>query len=132
MAIWCKFTDPSDIITVLASATRLQAKYNHAPKLDLRAKRKQISSLLDDLTRDAKISFIKERSNREELLTEVVHSLVSWLNDIWSVVYEYKAHFAAGHGCLLFVADALARLSESSTLGGYVLQCLRLSRIDNK
>ncbi|KAF8954252.1 hypothetical protein BDZ97DRAFT_492351 [Flammula alnicola] len=103
---------------VLAAATRLQRKFNDAPKLDLRSKRKEITSLLDELTRDAKISFIKERSNRDELLSEVVHSLVSWLNDIWSIVYEYNVNFLLAHTCLLFVADALAQLSESSSLGG--------------
>lgn len=63
---------------------------------------------------------IKERSNRDELLSEIVHSLVSWLNDIWSVVYEYNAHFFIAHTCLLFTADALSQLSESATLGGCV------------
>ncbi|KAF9530956.1 hypothetical protein CPB83DRAFT_892227 [Crepidotus variabilis] len=103
---------------VITAATRLQTKYEKAPQLDLRSKRKQIGDLLDELARDAKTSMIKERSNRDELLSEIVHSLVSWLNDIWSVVYEHNAHFLTAHTCLLFTADALAQLSESSTLGG--------------
>ncbi|KAJ3513372.1 hypothetical protein NLJ89_g2993 [Agrocybe chaxingu] len=100
------------------AAARLQTKYKKAPKLDLRRKRKQINDLLDDLARDAKVSFIKERSNREELLSEIVDSLVSWLNDIWISVYEYNINFLVAHSCLLFVADALAQLADSSTLGG--------------
>ncbi|CAA7269169.1 unnamed protein product [Cyclocybe aegerita] len=103
---------------VISAATRLQTRYKNAPKLDLRGKRKQINDLLDDLGRDAKVSFIKERSNREELLSELVDSLVSWLNDIWISVYEYNVNFLVAHSCLLFVADALAQLADSSTLGG--------------
>ncbi|KDR74299.1 hypothetical protein GALMADRAFT_250097 [Galerina marginata CBS 339.88] len=103
---------------VLSAATRLQKKYKEIPTLDLKAKRKQITALLEELARDAKVSFVKERSNRDELLSEILHSLVSWLNRIWSVVYEYNVNFLVAHSCLVFVADALIRLSESSTLGG--------------
>lgn len=108
---------------VLAAATRLQKKYTEVPKLDLRVKRKQITHLLNELTRDAKMSFIKERSNRDELLAEIIHSLVSWLNDIWSVVYENHVNFLLAHMCLLFVADALVQLAEVSILGQYVVYC---------
>jgi hypothetical protein len=103
---------------IMLAAMRLQRKYNGAPKLDIRAKKKQIHKLLNELARDAKISFIKERSNREELLTEIVHSLMNWLNDIWSIVYEHNVNFALAHTCLLFTSDALVQLAETSTLGG--------------
>ncbi|KAF8905778.1 hypothetical protein CPB84DRAFT_1844777 [Gymnopilus junonius] len=103
---------------VLTAATRLQKKHNDAPKLDLRAKRKQISALFDELARDAKVAFIKERSNRDELLAEVLHSLTSWLNDIWLTVYEYNVNFLLAHSCLVFIADALTQLSENSSFGG--------------
>lgn len=106
--------------TVLSAATRLQRKYQEAPTLDLRAKKRQINGLLDQVIRDAKISFIKERSNREELLSEIIHSLTGWLNDIWTVVYVHCVNFDIAHQCLVFVADALAQLSETSSLGGYV------------
>ncbi|KIM42733.1 hypothetical protein M413DRAFT_444401 [Hebeloma cylindrosporum] len=102
---------------IIAAATRLQKKYAEVPKLDLRVKREQITHLLNELTRDAKMSFIKERSNRDELLAEIIHSLVSWLNDIWKVVYENHVNFLLAHTCLLFVADALAQLAEVSILG---------------
>jgi len=81
-------------------------------------KRIQISSLFDELLRDSKTSFIKERSNRDELLAEVVHSLTNWLNDIWSVVYEHNINYIAAHTCLLFVADVLTQLSDNSSIGG--------------
>ncbi|KAH9483193.1 hypothetical protein JR316_0005297 [Psilocybe cubensis] len=103
---------------VLLAATRLQRKYQEAPILDLRMKKRQINGLLDQLIRDAKISFIKERSNREELLSEIIHTLTGWLSDIWTVVYEHNVNFDIAHQCLVFVAEALAQLSESSSLGG--------------
>jgi hypothetical protein len=77
--------------------------------------------LLGELTRDAKSSFIKERSNREELLSEIVHSLVGWLNPIWATVYEHRINFLHAHKCLLFVAGALSQLADNSSLGGYVI-----------
>lgn len=109
--------------SVLSAATRLQRKYQEAPTLDLRAKKREINGLLDQLIRDAKISFIKERSNREELLSEIIHTLAGWLHDIWTVVYEHNVDFDIAHQCLVVVAEALAQLSESSSLGGYVHLC---------
>ncbi|KAF9558412.1 hypothetical protein CPC08DRAFT_709643 [Agrocybe pediades] len=103
---------------ILAAASRLQNKYKSIPVLNLRQKRMQISSLFDDLSRDSKTSFIRERSNRDELLGEVVHSLTNWLNDIWSVVYEHNVNYSMAHTCLLFVADALTQLSDTASLGG--------------
>jgi hypothetical protein len=67
------------------------------------------------------MSFIKERSNRDELLAEIIHSLISWLNDIWSIVYENHVNFLLAHTCLLFVADALVQLAEVSILGQCVV-----------
>ncbi|KAF8185134.1 hypothetical protein BJ912DRAFT_803004, partial [Pholiota molesta] len=103
---------------ILSVANHLKRKYAGAPKLDLRAKRTQITMLLGELTRDAKSSFIKERSNREELLSEIVHSLVGWLNPIWATVYEHRINFLHAHKCLLFVAGALSQLADNSSLGG--------------
>ncbi len=105
----------------MVAATRLQNKYKSAPKLDLQAKKRQVGELLEELARDTKCSIVKERSNRDELLFEIVYGLVSWLKVIWSVVYEYNVQFATAHACLVFVSDALTQLSETSTLGGYVL-----------
>lgn len=105
----------------MLAATRLQTKYSKTPVLDLRAKKKQISELLEALAKDAKVAFVSERSHRDELLSEIVHGLLSWLDVIWTVVYEHNVQFAAAHRCLLFVAEALVQLSERSTLGGCVL-----------
>lgn len=104
----------------MLAAIRLQTKYSKAPKLDLRAKKKQIVGLLEDLARDAKTAIVPERSNRDELLSEIIHGLISWLNAIWSVVYEHNVQFITAHRCLLFVAEALVQLSERSSLGGRV------------
>ena len=106
---------------VLAAVTRVQKKYRNVPKLDLRAKRKEVTWLLDELAKDAKISFIKERSTRSEILEEIIDSLLDWLNDIWSVVYEHNVNFSLAHSCLIFVAEALGQLSGSTALGGCVI-----------
>ncbi|PPQ66597.1 hypothetical protein CVT24_006908 [Panaeolus cyanescens] len=103
---------------ILFATTQLQSKYSKAPNLDLRKKRQQITMLMDELARDAKLSFIKERSNRDELLTEIIHTLVTWLNDIWSVAYEHQVNFALAHTCLVFVGDAMIQLQENASLGG--------------
>ncbi|KAF8164753.1 hypothetical protein B0H34DRAFT_209831 [Crassisporium funariophilum] len=106
------------MMEVMTAATQLQAKYKKIPKLDLKTKRVEISWLLDELNRDSKASFIKERSNRDEILLEIIDSLVSWLNDIWVVVYEHNVNFSLAHACLLFTSDILDQLSESSAFGG--------------
>jgi len=102
----------------LSAATRLDAKYKNAPKLDLKSKRKQVNWLFDELARDAKVSFTKERSNRDELLAEVLKTLTGWLPTIWSVVYEHQINFTLAHACLLFVADGLVQLTDNASLGG--------------
>lgn len=96
-----------------SAATRLQKKFVGIPVLDLKAKQSEINDLLEELARDAKRSFIKDRGNREELISEIVDSLVDWLNDIWSVVYEYRTNFSLAHNCLLFAAHVLDNLANA-------------------
>jgi hypothetical protein len=69
--------------------------------------------LLDELYRDANRAIIRDRSIREELLSEVVESLVDWLSDIWRVVYEYNISYSLAHTCLLFCAEALEKLGNT-------------------
>jgi hypothetical protein len=77
--------------------------------LDLKGKKKEINMLFDGLQKDSK-TCIKERSNRQELLEEIFDSLTSWLNVIWSVVYEHNVGYLHAHTCLLFVADMMSKL----------------------
>jgi hypothetical protein len=86
---------------VLSAATRLQKKYLGIPILDIRKKKIEIQSLLDEINRDSKRSFVKERSNKDELTTEVIDSLTDWLNDIWTLVYEFNVEFAVSSDALL-------------------------------
>lgn len=95
---------------VIASVIRLQGNYAGMPSLNLKAKKSEICALLLELSRDSKRSFIKERSRKEELLSEVVNSLAQWLNDVWKVVYEYRTNFSVAHACLLFACDALDQI----------------------
>lgn len=100
----------------MSAATRLQTRYSDVPKLDLKGKKREIDSLLDELARDSKRAFVKERSRRDELLSESVDSLLDWMNDIWSSVYELKVNYGEGHRCLLFSAEVLDKINV--TRGG--------------
>ncbi|KAJ7226627.1 hypothetical protein B0H12DRAFT_1205242 [Mycena haematopus] len=104
---------------VIKSVHHSQSKYGGIPTLDLKGKKKELYGLLDELSRDSKRAIVRERSNREELLVEIVDSMLNWLNDIWTVVYEYNAHFDNAHACLLFVAEVLNTLNSIPRMGGH-------------
>ncbi|KAK0231526.1 hypothetical protein IW262DRAFT_489213 [Armillaria fumosa] len=103
---------------VVCYASRFRKRHSLIPLLDLQGKKKEIKGLLADLTRDAKCSFVKDRSNRDELLTEIIDSISVWLSTIWIVICEYCVHFRQAHQCLLFIADVLERLDDGSRVGG--------------
>jgi len=100
---------------ILSHAARLRKRHSSIPVLDLKAKRMEINALLDELHRDAKRSFVKERSNKKGLLSETVYSLTDWLNDIWTTVYEHNVDFVHAHKCLLFVAGTLDHIGNGRT-----------------
>ncbi|KAF7354668.1 hypothetical protein MSAN_01380500 [Mycena sanguinolenta] len=104
---------------VIKSVQYLESKYGGIPTLDLKGKKRELYGLLDELSRDSKRAIVRERSNREELLVEIVDSMLNWLNDIWTVVYEYNAHFDDAHSCLLFVAEVLNTLKSIPRMGGH-------------
>lgn len=97
----------------LASAARMHKKYVSMPSLNLKAKKLEIASLLDELARDHKRSFVKEQSRKEELLAEVIESVIDWLNDIWRVVYEYGTNFSKAHACLLYASQAVEQIGNA-------------------
>ncbi|KAJ6465960.1 hypothetical protein C8R47DRAFT_46096 [Mycena vitilis] len=103
---------------VMKSVTLLHTKYDSIPTLDLKGKMKEINGLLDELSRDSKRAIVRERSNREELLSEIVDSMLNWLNDIWTVVYEHNVYFKQAHACLLFIAEVLGTLNTVPGFGG--------------
>ncbi|EGO01413.1 hypothetical protein SERLA73DRAFT_85050 [Serpula lacrymans var. lacrymans S7.3] len=100
---------------IVASASRHHKKFSQLPSLDLKAKRAEINGLLDELNRDSKRSFVKERSNVEELLMETIDSLLDWLNNIWQVVYEFRTNYSLAHTCLLFASDVLENIANART-----------------
>ncbi|KAF8121420.1 hypothetical protein EV363DRAFT_1421354 [Boletus edulis] len=104
-----------------ASATEMQQRFARMPALNPKAKKAEIASLLLELSRDSKRSVIKERSRKEQLLSEAIDSLVQWLNDIWKVVYEFRTNYKVAHACLLFACDALDRIGNDC--GGHVSAC---------
>ncbi|KAG1762328.1 hypothetical protein EV702DRAFT_1164299 [Suillus placidus] len=97
----------------LASAARMHKKYASMPSLNLKAMKLEIASLLDELARDHKRSYVKEKSRKEELLAEVIESVIDWLNDIWRVVYEYGTNFSKAHACLLYAAQAVEQIGNA-------------------
>ncbi|TFK53302.1 hypothetical protein OE88DRAFT_1696189 [Heliocybe sulcata] len=107
----------------ISAALRMQKRYDGIPVLDLKSKKEEVNALLDELERDTKRSFVKGRSIRDELLSEIVDSLTDWLNDIWIVVYEYKVNFEDAHRCLLFAAGVLDHLCNSRGMPSETCKC---------
>jgi hypothetical protein len=117
---------PHSVTTkVINGARELQRRFVSIPKLDYCAKRTELEGLLNEIERDQKQSqYIKERSTREKLLEETIDSLSGWVNDIWSVIFEYQTNFRLAHQCLLLAAETLRRMS--ATYSGCVLLRLLL------
>jgi hypothetical protein len=99
---------------VITIAKEMQMRFMTIPKLDYFAKRTELEGLLGDIERDQKQSqYIKGRSTREKLFEETIDSLSTWVNDIWSVIYEYQTNFRLAHQCLLLAAETLGRMYTS-------------------
>lgn len=90
----------------------MQRRHAGIPVLDLKAKQREVNALLDELHRDAKRSFVKERSHRTELIEQTVESVTSWLNDIWCIVYEHNVDFLLAHRALIFVVNVLDQIAH--------------------
>lgn len=96
---------------ILRAATRNSNRLKNAPVLDIKAKRAELVDLLDELQRDGKRSFMKERSNFNEILHEIVDSLTNWMGSIWSTAFEYRTNFALVHECLMLISRTLERVT---------------------
>ncbi|KAJ3842744.1 hypothetical protein EV361DRAFT_906192 [Lentinula raphanica] len=103
---------------VVSAATRLQKKYSRIPELDIKGKKKELRSLLTDLRRDRKRTFLKEMSRRGEIFSEIIDSVASWIVDIWKLVFEHKVCFSQAHAALLYIWEVILELGESSMAGG--------------
>ena len=103
---------PDSVSTkVIDGAKEMQMRLMAIPKLDYLAKRAELEGLLSDIERDQKQSqYIKERSTRSKLFEETIDSLSTWVNDIWSVIFEYQTNFRLAHECLLLAADIVRRM----------------------
>ncbi|KAG6899479.1 hypothetical protein C0993_009899 [Termitomyces sp. T159_Od127] len=102
---------------VLSHAAAARARFLAMPRLDLTAKKREIDDLMHALHHDAKLAVTRDSSIRDELLAEAVDSLTAWLNDIWSVAFEFRGDFRLAHACLLLTADAAASLADVPVLG---------------
>lgn len=85
---------------ILAASKALLESHNGMPRLDLKAKQIEVKGLLDLIDQEGKKAYVEgpggdgsRSAGREILVGEVLHSLVDWVNDIWSVVFEYKCNF---------------------------------------
>ncbi|TDL18393.1 hypothetical protein BD410DRAFT_806555 [Rickenella mellea] len=96
-------------------------KNKNIPHLDIQAKKFEVNSLIDELSRDMKCSFVKGASNRETLLQEIFESLAEWLSDAWCLVYEYKMDFTKAHAALLFSIGVLDHVQTMR--GGSSCKC---------
>ncbi|KAF8992759.1 hypothetical protein BDZ89DRAFT_1150905 [Hymenopellis radicata] len=103
---------------VVCSAARFRRRQAAIPALDYRQKKREINALLNELARDAKCSFVKDRSNRAQIMAEVIQSIARWLSDMWILVYEHFVQFREAHASLLFIADVLRKLNDGSRVGG--------------
>ena len=103
---------PDSVSTkAINTAKEMQTHLMGIPKLDYTAMQTELEQLLNDIERDQKqAQYIKERSAREKLFEEAVDSLSTWVNDIWSVVFEYQTNFRLAHQCLLLAAEILCRM----------------------
>ncbi|KAF8505436.1 hypothetical protein F5888DRAFT_434913 [Russula emetica] len=103
---------PDSVSTkVINAAKEMQTLFTGIPKLDYNALRTELEQLLNDIERDRKqAQYIKERSTREKLFEETIDSLSTWVNDIWSVIFEYQTNFHLAHQCLLLAAEILSRM----------------------
>ena len=103
---------PNSVSTrAINAAKEMQTLFMGIPKLDYNALRTELEQLLNDIERDRKQSqYIKERSAREKLFEETIDSLSTWVNDIWSVIFEYQTNFRLAHQCLLLAAEILGRM----------------------
>jgi hypothetical protein len=96
---------------VINAAKEIQTLFMGIPKLDYNALRTELEQLLNDIELDRKqCQYIKGRSAREKLFEETIDSLSTWVNDIWSVIFEYQTNFHLAHQCLLFAAEILGRM----------------------
>ena len=101
--------------SVVTVASQLKTSLVGKPVLDYEAKQAEINSLLRELEIDSKCSCLKkERSKRDQLLEEMISSLTDWMNDIWSVVYEYHVEFALAHNCLMLAAETIETMIKTN------------------
>ncbi|KAG5220553.1 Bifunctional epoxide hydrolase [Salix suchowensis] len=94
----------------------------NAPRLNPTARpprrKREIECILDHISRDSKYSLVNlERSRRNELFNEAAQTLLSWLQDVWRVVYEHSTQYETAHRCLVFAAESLVKLCESRGAG---------------
>ncbi|KAL5488473.1 hypothetical protein ACEPAI_6591 [Sanghuangporus weigelae] len=99
----------------VASARSVAKTTHHIPQVDVAAKKKEIESLLDELSREAKISPRSSGNKYDMVILEIIESIVQWLNELWSLAFEFGLDFPRVHACLL---TSMSTLDEVQSMKG--------------
>ncbi|KAA1478448.1 hypothetical protein DENSPDRAFT_845599 [Dentipellis sp. KUC8613] len=84
------------------------------PDLDYDGKTAELAGLWDGYNAAQIRGLNKDATRRAELLRECIESvLTDWLNDIWSVAYEFQTEFELVHKCLKFAADTVGKVATT-------------------
>ncbi|KIY68721.1 hypothetical protein CYLTODRAFT_373956 [Cylindrobasidium torrendii FP15055 ss-10] len=102
---------------VLRKTAAIKRRHERTPTLDYHARKREIHELLAELVRDAKTSSLRDHSNRDVLMTELLHSCSTWITNIWTVAYEHHVQFREAHASLLFIAEAVRKLEDDLKVG---------------
>jgi hypothetical protein len=89
---------------IVFAAAQAKRRVEDAPFLDLDRKKEELHALQMEFDRDARRFADTERSRQNEILNEMTRSLTDWLNDIWSVAFEFRTEFKRVHSCLILCA----------------------------
>ncbi|KAL5512179.1 hypothetical protein ACEPAG_3464 [Sanghuangporus baumii] len=99
----------------IASARRVAKKAHHIPQVDVAAKKREIEGLLDELSRETKIYPRSSETKYDMIILEIIESVVQWLNELWSLAFEFGLDFPRVHTCLL---TSMSTLDEVQSMKG--------------
>ncbi|KAL5508679.1 hypothetical protein ACEPAH_6300 [Sanghuangporus vaninii] len=106
-----------DAKRAIASARRIAKKAHHIPQVDVAAKKKEIESLLGELSREAKFIPRSSGDKYDIMFLEIIESVAQWLNELWSLAFEFGLDFPHVHACLLASMSILDQVQSMKGTG---------------
>ncbi|KAL5530848.1 hypothetical protein ACEPAF_7106 [Sanghuangporus sanghuang] len=106
-----------DAKRAIASARRIAKKAHHIPQVDVAAKKKEIEGLLDELSREAKFTPRSSGNKYDIMFLEIIESVAQWLNELWSLAFEFGLDFPRVHACLLMSMSILDQVQSMKGTG---------------